>query len=149
MSSYDMVLCMEDLKWRSIGQVWFSCLFFFVDPLTLPWPLTPSPSRPVQAPGAKLHGRGGVDGGGQHQPHHGQHGHEWRQQPLTRHLHHQLHPGKMPTHTNRPPQGTSQTYAQYCTMQGNSPKASVCFTIYMYFLNLQSVSTNWRQNRLV
>lgn len=49
--------------------------------------------RPVEAPGSELQRRGGADGGGKHQPHHSQHRHERRQQPIARHLYHQLHTG--------------------------------------------------------
>lgn len=58
-------------------------------------PLTCLPDlRSVQTPGAELQRRGGADGGWKHQPHHRQHRHERRQQPLARHLHHQLHAGR-------------------------------------------------------
>lgn len=58
-------------------------------------PLTFLPDlRSVQTPGAELQRRGGADGGWKHQPHHRQHRHERRQQPLARHLHHQLHAGR-------------------------------------------------------
>ena len=58
----------------------------------LPLTCLPDP-RSVQTPGAELQRRGGADGGWKHQPHHRQHRHERRQQPLARHLHHQLHAG--------------------------------------------------------
>lgn len=64
------------------------------DPRVIPSaPLCPD-LRSVKTPGAELQRCGGAYGGREHQPHHRQHGHERRQQPLARHLHHQLHTGE-------------------------------------------------------
>lgn len=49
--------------------------------------------RFVQTSGPELQWCGRSDGGRKHQPHYSQHWHERRQQPLTRHLYHQLHAG--------------------------------------------------------